>query len=374
MKYFILFIFSLSIFLFHAIYTKHAIYGDGNGYYVTAQSILYDKTINSKEIINHLKNFQGRDYIFSRVFWREDINPYSIGASLFWIPSLLVASVFSFNRFDLLHEIFVGITGILLMISGLYFLEKYLLNFFKKGVVLIVILTIFFGSYVLYYSSFEPALSHQPAFFLISYLLYWTHKFKHTNKNMFLLGLISGLLPITRIADSVLLIPIIANLRLNFKKLIIVGLGFTISLLPQLYMQYYFYGTIFKNSYVTENISLWSFNLFHIVEYLFSLKRGLFIWSPICLLGIYGLIKLKRNVIVYSIFLLWLIGSFWSAYLSAGFGQRLSFATMPFFALGIAKIYSDLKFKHQIIYSLFFILWNVFLLIGFYLLEWKNVP
>jgi len=93
-KYFLFFIISLTIYVAHAIYTKHAIYGDGNGYYVTAHSLLYEHTFKSYKILDHLKNFPGRDYVFSRVFWDEDHNPYSVGTSLFWLPSLSIVSIF----------------------------------------------------------------------------------------------------------------------------------------------------------------------------------------------------------------------------------------------------------------------------------------
>ncbi len=373
-KYIILFFFSLSIYIFHAMYTKHAIYGDGNGYYVTAQSVVYEKTLNSKQILEHLSNFVGRKYIFSRIFWNESINPYPVGTSLIWTPFLILASLLSTNRFDLFHEIFTGSSGIILMLTGLYFLEKYLLNFYKPYIVLISILTIFFGSNVFYYTTLEPALSHQPAFFIICFLLYWTNKFKFSNKNLIIFGLISGLFTTVRLADSVLLIPLLFNLKLNFKRIVLIGFGFLIGITPQLYSQFYYYGNIFINPYLIGSSGHWSANLGHIFEYLFSFKRGLFIWSPIYLVGIYGLYKLKKRIILYSILLLTLIGSFWSAYLSAGFGQRLIFSATPFFAIGIADIYKKITLKNRSWLSFFFISWNIFMLIGFYLLQWKNVP
>jgi hypothetical protein len=260
------------------------------------------------------------------------------------------------------------------MLSGLYFLEKYLLNFYKPHIVLISILTIFFGSNVFYYTTLEPALSHQPSFFIICFLLYWTNKFKFSNKNLIIFGLISGLFTTVRLADSILLIPLLFNLKLNYKRIMLIGFGFLIGMTPQLYSQFYYYGNIFINPYLIGASGHWSANLGHIFVYLFSFKRGLFIWSPIYLVGIYGLYKLKKRIILYSILLLTLIGSFWSAYLSAGFGQRLIFSATPFFAIGIADVYKKITLKNRSWLSFFFISWNIFMLIGFYLLQWKNVP
>lgn len=373
-KYFLFFILSLTIYVTHAIYTKHAIYGDGNGYYATAQSLLYEGKLNSEGILDHLKNFPGRDYVFSRVFWNEKINPYPLGTSLTWMPGLAITSFVSGNRYDLFHELSTGITGIILMLSGLYFLEKYLLNFFSPSSVTITILSLFLGSNVFYYTTFEPALSHQPAFFIVSFLLYWTHKFKYSKINLFVLGILFGFLPVTRLADVVVLIPIFFLLKLDLQKIFIFGLGVAFGLLPQLYAQYFYYGTIMRNFYVTEMHSAWSLDVGHVYEYLFSYKRGLFIWSPIYLLGVYGLIKMKKKAIIFTITLLWLIGAFWSAYSSAGFGQRLSFSAIPYFGIGIAYVYDKLKIKNQYLFMLAFVLWNIFLLYGFYILDWKSLP
>lgn len=373
-KYFLFFILSLTLYVAHAIYTKHGIYGDGNGYYVTSQSILYDHTLNSPRILDHLKNFQGKDYIFSRVFWDENKSPYSVGTSLMWLPALAISSVFSSDPLDLFHEISVGVSGILMILFGLYFLEKYLLNFYSSKIVLFTIISLYLGSNIFYYTSFEPALSHQPAFLLISFLLYWTYDLKLSNIKVFILGLLFGFLPSIRIVDSIMLVPILLLLKVDFKKAFYFLAGIFIGYLPQVGAQYYYFGSIFKNFYVTESVSQWTFSIYHIFEYLSSIRRGLFVWSPIYLFGFYGLIRKKEISIIISIITLWLIGSFWSGYLSAGFGQRLSFSAIPYFGIGIAYLYNMMQQKKVVFISIFFVAWNFLLLYGFYVLGWKNLP
>lgn len=372
-KYLLFFTIAVVILITHAIYTRHAIYGDGNGYYATTQSLLYEGQLNSPTIIDHLKNYQGRDYVFSRVFWNEKLNPYPLGPSLVWLPALTVVRLFSSDRFDLFHELAPGFTGIILMIAGLYFLEKYLLNYFHPKSVYLTIISLFLGSNVFYYSSFEPALSHQPAFFIFSYILYLSQNFNYSIINILMLGTLFGFLPVTRIADSVLLIPLFFLFKFDLKKLYYFIIGFLIGLSPQLYAQYFYYGTVFRNFYVTEMSSAWSINLGHVYEYFFSYKRGLFIWSPIYLLGLYGLIRLKKKLVLFAITLLWVIGSFWSAYSSAGFGQRLSFSAIPYFAIGIAYTYEQLKTKNQLLLTVTFIAWNIILLYLFYGMNWKDL-
>lgn len=214
-KYLIFFLLSILIFFCHAIYTNHAIYGDGNGYYSYTQSLFFDHGFNFDPIYKHLSNFKGRDYIFSRIFWDTSRgplgiqnNPYLIGTGILWLPSMVFISLINFifglhaNRFDLIYELGPGISGVLFIIFGLFFLEKYLINFVDKKNASLAIILLYFGSFIFYYSSFEPALSHQPSFFLISFLLFWTFNLKLNRKNFFILGFLSGLLAIVRIADN----------------------------------------------------------------------------------------------------------------------------------------------------------------------------
>ena len=374
-KYLIFFAISLAIFLGHAITTKHAIYGDGNGYYVTSWSLLYDHTFKSNTILDHLKNFKGKDYTFSRIFWDENKNPYSVGTSIFWIPSMAITSIFSSNKLDLLHELGPGLTGILFMLGGLFFIEKYLLNFYTPRTTFFTVLTLFIGSNLFYYTTLEPALSHQPAFFLIAFLLYWTSDLKDKSLNYLLLGILFGLVQITRIADTFLLIPIFFALKLDLKKIVLIGLGFVVGMAPQITAQYFYYGTVAKNFYVTEASNQWSFKLIHLFEYLFSYQKGMFIWAPVYLLGICGLVKLKKYLILATFIFIWCLGAFWSEHssMTAGFGQRLAIASTPYLAIGIAYAYERYKSTKQVIYTSLFALWNIFLLYGFYVLKWKNL-
>lgn len=309
-KYFLLFVLSLAIFLFHTTITKHAIYGDGNGYYSYTNSLYFQGNLNFDPIYNHLSNFQGKTGVFSRIFWDTSYtkngsirqNPYSIGTGLVWLPSMILVSIvnwlFNLNasRFDIIFELGPGIAGIFFMISGLCFLEKYLLSFFSKKAVFWTIITIYFASNIIYFTAFEPALSHEPSFFLISFLLFWTYKFKPSAKNFFILGALSGLLTIIRVADILLLIPILIHVLQSKPKirLFLYGLvGFLLLLSPQLITQYLMYGNVWINPYLTGQNGTWQFKLFHLFEYLFSPRRGLFLWSPVFLLGMWGLIKSK---------------------------------------------------------------------------------
>jgi len=372
-KYFIFFAIAWVIFISHAIYTRHAIYGDGNGYYSYTQALFFDKSLNFSPIYNFLGHFQGRTGEFSRLFWDTGKNnPFPIGTGIVWLPSMALMSIFSDDRFSLIYELGPGLTGIVFMLAGLFLIEKYLSERFSKNVVFWTILTLFFGSNIFYYTAFEPALSHQPAFLIVAILIYLTSGKKKFS--LVLIGLLSGLLVSIRNADVILLIPILYAIKERRTEWIQYALGFLVGIAPQIANQAVQYQGVLNNPYLTGMDGTWQVNPAHTLEFLISPKRGLFMWTPVFLLATYGLIKQKRVLILITLFIVVAVSSSWSAYLSAGFGQRFMFSAIPFFAPGIAYIYSKVNQTKVWKYFGFFSIYNALLLAGFYLLGWKNLP
>lgn len=390
-KYFLLFAASFIIFIIHFYYSGHGVYGDGNAYYSYSHALYFEKSLNFDTIYKHLANFEGKKYIFSRIFWDTGLgahgiklNPYSIGTGILWLPFLLFINLidiffgFGLDKFSVIYELGPGIAGICFGVFGLYFLEKYLLNFFRKKTVNLTILTIFLASNLLYYFAFEPALSHQPTFFLISFLLFFTYKIRENPWNFFLAGLLSGLVLITRFADLVLLIPAfwqITRSRPKKRLFIFLFFGFVLAITPQLIVQYLMYGNALHSSYfpyLTGEKSLLTINLGSFFESVFSVHRGLFSWSPILFVGLIGLIKsLKSKKLndyakkfLFSLFIIWAVVSNWPpGSQSPGFGQRMLLSTTIYLSFGLAYIFEKLSLRKKLIILTLFSLWN-FLLLG----------
>ncbi len=375
-KYFFIFITCFIIYIIHFVVSGHGIYGDGNGYYSYTNAIFFEKSLNFGPIFNHLENFQGPKYVFSRVFWNASLgplgiykNPFPIGTGLFWIPSLAIIYTFVQDKFSLLLEIGPGITGILFAIGGIYFTQKYLENFYDKTTSVFAVLLFFVCSNLFYYSSFEPALSHQPAFFIVSLLLFASHKLKDKFLNFFLMGGLTGLLMITRVADVVLAIPALINLtkvKPKWDHAVMLPVGFIIFSAPLFASYYLMYGGVFTSPYITGASGTFNFTFEQIFEFFLSPKRGLFVWTPVYLLGLLGLIKTKKYIFILTVSILFLICSFWSANTSAGYGQRFAISASPFFIFGISEIMKN--YRKNIIYVTFSLLfaWNMLTLFHFY--------
>lgn len=385
-KYAIFFAVSVSIYLIHFLKVKHGIYGDGNGYYSLAHTFFFQRNLNFIPIYNSLSHFQGVSYEFSRVFWniaRTSTgvlnNPWLIGTSLFWIPSFFVISflniIFSLHLdiFSPLYEVGCGVTGIFLVLSGLFLLESYLRHYFDKRVSSYTILSIFFSTQLFYYASFEPALSHQVSFFLICLFLFLSI-IKRTNRIVvFAMGLTMGLLSTTRMGDTLLLIPWVLQriwewIRIKkYSPIVWFMLAFCISLIPQLLLQQGMYGNALQNPYLQgEKGTPHLFSFSSIVNHLFSVKGGFLVWSPLFALGIFGLIMIQKfRFILIILGLFTLLISSWEAQVPAGFGNRFFISTIPLIAPGIAYFIKKNE-KMALTCSVLCFIWNIFLLTLFY--------
>lgn len=83
-----------------------------------------------------------------------------------------------------------GFMSLVFNLMRLWLVEKALQLFFDKRIANYTVLIMFFVANMAYYGIFEPAPSFQPAFFLISYLLFQflTHQEKSVLPNRAIFG------------------------------------------------------------------------------------------------------------------------------------------------------------------------------------------
>lgn len=393
-KYWLFFSLSLLIYCVHFYFVGHGIYGDGNGYYSYTHALYFEHDLNFTPVYSYLSNFQGKKFLFSRLFWNTDSYsggirncPWFIGTGLFWLPSMFFINLISLlgnlnlDKFSVYYELGPGITGILLGIWGLYFLEKYLNEFFDEATSSWTVSAVYLTTLVFYYFSFEPALSHQPSFFLISLLLLLTAKLKQPVKSrlIFLIGCLSGWLVITRPADSIFLIPVYRQLynhkNLSTKSWLLNLTGLFIAISPQLIVQKMMYGTFWHNAYLNGEKGIFSTpGINSPVNNLFSPDRGLFLWSPLLFVGSIGLfislrdrkLKSQATIMIITLGIALVIVSSWLTTVTAGFSNRLLFGSVPCLSFGIAYLVKNYSIKWRTILVSVFIIWNCLLIGQFY--------
>jgi len=341
---------------------------------------------------------------FERLYSPSDFDPtgnkYNIGEAVLILPFFLAAHLISImvkyplDGYSYFYQIFAGLSGLFYGLSGIYFLKKVLERYFSKSVTLVILAAIIFGTNLYNYLTSNILYSHSFSFFLFAALIYYLPIFYANSKSIkrgVILAIIFGLLILIRLTNilSILIIVlygiynfkdfrdrIILSLK-NYRVLIIFIIIVLLIFIPQLITWKLAFNKWVVYSYGKEGFDF--INPF-IANSLFSLRRGLFFYSPILIFSILGIWFLKNKVKEFNIaFLIFIsliifINSSWFMWwFGSGFGNRSYIEFLPLFALPLASFYSSLKSKKIIIsISIISVVLIIFTLIRMYW-YWKGL-
>ncbi len=378
-KIFFLLIFILSFLSAATIYTFKLnfppIRSDGIGYYSYLPAIFIHKNLDFEPLLQ--EKFSEEGYVPEswggiRYYEKTDkyIDKYPIGIAVMLLPFFLTAHLLTLvtginleGGFSEFYQLSIGLAGILYFILGLFVLKKILDKYFDSKVVYITLLLITFGTNLFHYGTYDATFSHVFSFFLINSFVYSTLKWhkKQSWKNTLLIGLLAGFIILVRPTNAfiLLLFPLykissFKNLAANYKlfspdknrdklKILIIVLIGIIILLPQFLYLKYATGGFFTFPY--EDFEGFNFFRAEIGNVLFSVRKGLFFWSPILLFSIPGLFlmfknkDLKKFLLPFVLILIigtWIIFSWWHWPYGGSFGHRAFIDLFVFFALPLA--------------------------------------
>ncbi|MCH2235498.1 MAG: hypothetical protein MK078_14705 [Crocinitomicaceae bacterium] len=251
------------------------------------------------------------------------------------------------------------------MIIGLIYTRKVLLHFFSEQISALAILLICFGTnyYVIHTAS--HGMPHVYLFTLYAILIWQTIKW-HANKrikNSIILGGILGLMALSRVTEIfAILIPVLygVNSWKGFKEKIggfftkdlkaTLGIAVPMILIGSIQLIYWKYttGHFVYNSYANAGEGLDLHNP-HTFNFLFSFRKGWFIYTPLAVLGIYGLTRLKADqrqnwiigLLAFTIVNTY-ISSCWSNWWYAtSFGQRTMVQSYIVIAIGLGALFTN---------------------------------
>jgi len=239
------------------------------------------------------------------------------------------------------------------------------------------------GTNLLYYTSIHAAMPHVYSFFLIAvFALLWRRYFIYPqNKLLLLSGFVFGLIVLVRPVNGIALfaLPFLAPsparlqsffFEINTRLKVIAGslLLFFGVLFIQLLLYKTQTGTWWVWSYGDEGFR---FNDPHIVDVLFSFKKGLLVYTPVMLLSFAGIGLLFRRSnysgITWLIFICcitYIISSWWSWFYGDGFGLRAYIDFFPLMAVPLAFSGEWIIVRSKIIRSLLLFLCLLFLLLN----------
>ncbi len=333
--------------------------GDGRGYYsylpyyfIKWQDIPFERLTSSSSFLD------------------QTGNKYNIGESLLILPFFLIAHLLSFifnypvDGYSYFYQVFAGLSGLFYGFSGILILRKVLKRSFSEKITLLTLTAITFGTNLFNYMTSNSLFSHAFSFFLFALLLYYTPIYFDKPKSLkrtAIIALIFGMIILVRLINILSIIIVLLygiSTVVDLKKRII-------KIIKNYYLAVFFILVVFIvfipqlvtwkltfNKWILYSYGNESFNFIlpHISDSLFSIRRGLFFYSPILIFSIFGIKEFNKKVrnfftgtvILLSIFIL-LNSSWFMWWFGSSYGARAYIEFLPLFSLPLASFISSIK-------------------------------
>ena len=358
-------LFVLSIYRINHV-DKKEISWDVLGYYMClpATFIHHDpllKDISWLKEINQQQELTGTLYQVSTNDTGEPIYVFLFGMALFYLPffflghSIAGFSGYEMNGFSMPYQYALVIGGIIYTIIGLIYLRKILRHFFSEQIALIVILLVFFGTNYTHHLTLKNLETVNVLFMLVSIIVWNTIKWHEQQKlkNLLAIGVSITLMVLIKPSEVfVFLIPLFWNvssietlkskvvvLLANIKPLLITVFVCFLLIIPQLIYWKLTTGQIVYDSYKNPGVGLDFFSP-HIVDVLFSYRKGWFVYTPIMLFAIAGFYFLFKNnkplflsVLLYVTVSFYIISCWTYWYYGAAYSCRPIITSYPLLAI-----------------------------------------
>jgi hypothetical protein len=330
---------------------------DNYGYYLYLPAVLKYQDIKEYAFTQiHHENYQisGSIYQIQATETEKKVPTYLYGMALLYLPFYLLAELIAymggFARDGLSApyqwSIIFGAWVLGLVSMALNF--RLLATLFTPKIAFIAIAILLFATNYSYYLISNPASPHIYLFFLYSLLLYLTHKY-YTHPTIFMacgIALSVGVLCLSRPSEWVsVFIPVLwgGSLLSNFKKhwqhwFLAVLIIFLVAI-PQLLLWKYATGKWLFNPYPFSPDWLNP----HVLDGLFSYRKGWFVYTPVMLIALSGLLfRRSRNavwhmaVLFFFIFNLYMVFTWPMWWYTSSFGMRALVQSYPVMLLPLS--------------------------------------
>ncbi|RRR78127.1 MAG: hypothetical protein EI684_00715 [Candidatus Viridilinea halotolerans] len=382
-------------------------------YYAYLRSVYFDGDLDFRNEYEHFAA-QGRrfgDEAVALALLREDaVNPNPatgllrnvapVGAALLWAPGFILADLgvllanglgaeIARDGYARPYIVAVCFMTVLYTLLGLQLTYRMARRYSSDFAATVATLTVFLASPLVFYTYIAMPWSHAPGFFLFALLLSiwlrdWGRAQERTLATWLLLGLLGGLMVITREQLGLLLIiPALealggywlllrerawqAALR-QFGRHVAFLVALLLTLTPQLVAYQILNGRPGPSATVAGKLDWTSPNFFNT---LLDPGRGALLWAPVLALGLVGLVWLGRRDYRLALVLLagflaqtYINGAFGTTWhLRGAFGFRRLIECTPIFVLGLAALVEWLRLRSGpwpiMAVALLLVYWNV---------------
>jgi hypothetical protein len=305
---------------------------------------------------------------FYRIGENQRVLKHPLGLALVLSPFFHLAHVTAIltgqptDGFSLLYQNFVMVGVWVYLILGLFLLRKFLLEFFSDKHVALSLIAIIIGTNFLWYSSFEPLMSHSVTFSIFCILNYFFCRWIKSGILKYLLvtaicfAIVVLLRPLNILSLIYFLIvafgmkggfkELCRFLKSRMKSILLASVVFLFLVSLQFIYWKLATGQWFYNTYIGERFL---FNKPEVFSTLFGFRKGLFIYTPILLFAVVGMIYLFKTMrgqfwaITLTItIVVFVLSSWWDWSYGISWGIRPLVDYYAFLALPIAAAFAFL--------------------------------
>lgn len=338
---------------------NRCISSDGKGYYAYLPAIFIYHDLQYKFVDQYEKKYyQPENKVnFTSTINNKKVNKYWVGTALLMSPFFSIAHILAqvlnlpYDGYSFIYQTLIAIGACFYLLIGLFFMRKLLQLFaFKELEIFIALFSIVFATNLFYYTVAEPSMSHVYSMAAISVFAYFLKRFfisketKYLKQAILLLGVVILIRPSNAIV--VFALPFLAGSlnslketfkAISFKKLLPIWVIFFLLISLQLIYYKLAIGQFLIYSYGNEKFN---FLAPHLFDFIFSYRRGMFVYAPILLLAIFGCIPLLKkslfqavSLITFILVIIYILSSWWMWYYGGGFGMRPVIDFFVFFVI-----------------------------------------
>lgn len=343
---------------------------DGSNYFAYLRSAVFDRDLDFHNEFSH----------FDKAFWdtykpKETVtghltNLFSVGPAILWAPFYLLAHLFVLianlcgagiipNGFSKPYLLAVNVASLFYSFFGMYLIYQLSREYCRRWAALTATIALWLGSFITYYTVYQPYMSHAASFFSATLFIYYWHRTRPARslRQWMLLGLAAGLMMLARWQNGLIMIfPAVESLVLyassikkrdwsavlpllhkNIVFLVFTAIGF----LPQMIAWKIIYDSFLL---VPQGTGFFRWSEPFLSGVLFSSRHGLYSWTPVLYPATIGWLAAfwKRDrlfaVSGLAAFLVMtymnsVISDWWAGW---GFGMRRFDGFILLFALGLA--------------------------------------
>ena len=293
---------------------------------------------------------------------------YPLGEALLLTPFFLLAGLASLvagariDGFSFLFQYAAAVSGLFYVTAGLSLLWVVLQKHFKQNTILLVLLGLLFGTNLFHYATYDSIFSHAYSFFLFCAFLWLVGNIysRAALHHFIAAGAVAGLIIVTRPTNIIWLVfgalygvASLQELRVRFQFWKDHAKKFLTALLPLLAIitLQLIYWKLITGKYVVYSYPNEHFNFLkpEIANVLFSIRKGLFFWSPILLTIFPGLIYVRKRspeffvpILLYFPINIYIISSWHCWWYGGSFGHRAFLESLPIFAISLCAFYEGI--------------------------------